>query len=382
MIFTPNTHFAGADIDVPVAEGYTHNTGVVQAMLENVQNHTAIFNALIGNDFMELHAMHNPDALNESQIEAIYEASTGGFLQKVIEFIKKAWEKIKGFFKSFWDTIRAMLTRDNKELVGKFKSQVLKKDLSKMTYSYRKPTGKQIDVVSVEKADALSKSSASDITKLASMRTEDLQKLREQVGSNETKEKALGLSIGQSSGVSFADYAKESMDYMFEESDKEEGLGSDRLTSIMIELTESSKTLKAIKKNEDDVNKIFKKELAALEKSRKAVNDTIPTKSTSASTFKHGEKEIGTASDNKERTNISLAISTVYSKINTVQTVFNKAIGAHFTNTKFGIKQARAVFLAAVRYNPKAVKESNMLFEHYCDESNYDFDVMVEGVGY
>lgn len=385
MIYASNLHFATGDIDVPVAEGYTHNLGPVQAMLDNMENHSVIFEALIGNDFMELHAERNPEVFSEAQIEAIHEASTNGFIQKVVEFARRCWEKIKGFFKSFWDTIRATLTRDNKELVNKFKGEVVKKDLSKMKYKFAQPTEKSVSMPSAETL----KASAWDSLVVPSLKMtggsiDAIHAQRDKVNSTEYKEKMLGASIGKST-VATSEYAKEADAFMFEEVKDYEGLSTSALSDIMSYLSESGKLLKDMKKNEQEVDKVFKKILGDLDKARTVINKNIPdgksTEKYTSVTSDDKSHDVKTG-DKDSRTKASLAISLAYDIVNVAQYVTNKSMGAAFAGVKKCIKQSRAVFMAAVRFNPKAVKESNVMFEHYTDESNYEFDMLVEGAGF
>ena len=137
-VYTHNTTSVGGyDFsDVVADESYVGLAGASRMLLENVQNEQMMFDAVIANDFTEVGlALEGADY----QIYALQEAAMGGIWEKIKAFFKKLVEKIKGLFHSFMARINGVFIRDKKELLTKYKNEIIKEDCSEMKYKWSEP---------------------------------------------------------------------------------------------------------------------------------------------------------------------------------------------------------------------------------------------------
>lgn len=108
-------------------ESYAGVAGAYRMMEESAINSHSIFEAVIGRDYVEAYNAINPSIVSESDLEAVNEASIGEIWSKVVAFIQKIWQKLLGILKSIKDRIAAVFIRDGKELVNKYKKDILTK---------------------------------------------------------------------------------------------------------------------------------------------------------------------------------------------------------------------------------------------------------------
>ena len=130
-IFTGGNRVTGTVEPLAEATGYKGEIGARMALIESVQNERALFNAIIESDFQEVNMLREG-----ADIEALTESSLAGMGSKIKEFLKKVWEKIKALITSFNTMITTVIIRDNKNLVDYYRTEALKKDLSKMKYKW------------------------------------------------------------------------------------------------------------------------------------------------------------------------------------------------------------------------------------------------------
>ncbi len=348
-------------VEVVAAEGYHNGIGAAQIMIEACQNDQAFFEAVIGNDFREAAGVLEGTIL-ESELLTINEASFGGVIDKIKEFLVKLLEKIKGLFNAFRVKVANVFVRDNKAFVEKYKAEVLKKDLSKMKYKYSKPTGKT-------PSDPAIKFSM-DLGDMASMKTaEDVQKyINDTFGEDKAIEAALGSTIGQSS-TSVGEYAKAVHEYVYEDEDEVEGVSAAFISEIISNLTTAKDALSKIDKDYKKAEKEISDGIKKIEKSRSDLVKLIP-KDNSGSVDVGGEKASFSNKDDRDALNAKL--NALYKGATTYQTIFTKCAAVDLAETKFGLAQQRRIFAQAAAYTP--VKEDAVLAEAVADASNYEVD--------
>ena len=119
------SQFASGSFDgeaIVANESYVGAIGAYQMMEESSMNQHAIFEHVLGCDFVEAQA--NFGYVSESTYEAINEASGEGIFSKVIAFFKKMIEKIKGIIQNMINKVKAVFTKDGKKLVSKFEKTI------------------------------------------------------------------------------------------------------------------------------------------------------------------------------------------------------------------------------------------------------------------
>jgi len=362
-IYSKNTHVL-ENVQTPEpTEGYVGENGFARIMIDNVQNEHALFEALIMNDFEEV-------ALGESatmeQLQPIYEASIGGFFAKIIEFLKKIWAKIVNLFKVFKEKLIQLFTKDYAAYVKKTKQAVIAKDLTKFKFKARMGKsgtfavgGVKFAEPSLQSEDVLSmfneKTTTDDLDKAISSLDEDF------------KLKVYNEMHGLDSSE-ISDIPKDFIDKYFEDEEEIEGLKSEQLNSILSVLTEYKSIIKDLETSEGKVNKQFKKETSALAKLSKKYADMQPKGGTD------GDKKI-----TAEQAAVSSKIVSYTQKLSGINsaayTEFSKNV---MTLTKLSVSESWKVYKKAVTFNPKAVKESTVLFNAIDESVDYEMELAFE----
>lgn len=362
--------------EIVANENYFGEAGAMQIIAESVINDFAMFEAVISNDFQEV-------ALGESyaEIELLHEASIGGMFDKIKELAKKAWEKIKGLFKTFITKITVLMTRDNKSLVKKYQKEIYRKDLSKLKFKWEKPTGVSI-------GENLNSDKLLGLLTLAKG-TGNADDIEKKVNDSDFIDTVLS-DLSNLKNTTQSDFYKEVHEAMYEEEDEVEGMTSAILSQIIETLTNSSKTLKSVKKTESNVNTFFNKLLSSIDKIRNEVTKKLPNEKDAENTSdykvstKFGDKEgnftIGDLESNKKVSNeeYNKKLNAVYNLVNKYQQGATMVCNAEMKETKFGIAQARRLFGKAAAFNPKSVKESYIMEEAFADALDYEFDSFME----
>lgn len=366
-------------------ENYNGLVGAFQMMVENAQNDQAIFDAIISEDFKEAAVAHG--VLQESALTFVTEASVGGFVDKIKEFLKKAWEKIKGLFKSFLVRLNSVFVRDNKEFVNKYKKEVLSKDLSKMKYKWSAP--KSLDSV----VDAATSVDLDEhVTAIIRESASDTQKYMDKIDDGSYLEELIKKAVGSS--VELGEVRKELHEKAYEEEDTVEGLKSSELLEIIDTLLTAKDEVKRVEKISTGIDKIYSQTLKSVDKAKTELAKNIPSEasktagSVSFDTNKYSEKDgaekSGTRNLSYEKgksesakgsqAGLMLKLNVIYKALSEGQKLMNVLSSAALEELKFGIKQARRVFAQAAAFNPKSVKESLFFIEAVGDAEDYEVD--------
>lgn len=393
----------GFDDDAIAAnESYVGAIGAYQMMEESSMNQNAIFNHVLGCDFVEAQADHG--FVSESTLEAVNEASEGGIFAKVVAFFQKLVEKIKGIINNMIKKIEAMFTKDGKKLVNKFKKDVQQKmNNGEFTDSFKYKWSKFNDSKTPDKTATLDSkffevkakvaglneidikamlwnakefinnqdeytTDASDIEKnLLQKAYDDADKEENHVLNQITsdalsdyKDAALTAWLGKSTSVS--DFAKDVDDEFFPDGEEEEeGLTNTRLTSIISFLENDSKTVSALNKSKSLTEKKIKNDWI---KPAQDINKKMNNLSTKKSFRIWGAYARSVSSNVINMGNALTACSTM----------IYAAWGAAF---KKNYAQCRAVFIKAATYKKKSAKNEAALLEAVVDVSNYEVDQMM-----
>lgn len=382
-------------------ESYAGVAGAYRMMEESAINSHSIFEAVIGRDYVEAYNAVNPSIVSESDLEAVNEASIGEIWSKVVAFVQKLWQKLLGILKSIKDRVAAVFIRDGKELVNKYKKDILKKVTNgdftdKFKFKWKKVNTKRVDDLGGTLTSLLANSEAGDglVTNLSSsviskglhdagigLKADTAQGREAIARVNDTSEdkgikgirpytsdeltdmteNTLANIIGSSSSVSKKDFPKEFHDMWFEDEDEEDNFSS-RMDEIVATLTGAKKGLKDIEKAEKTVNnhfKTFRKQAESIQKemSRLAGKDN---NSTSAATA------------NRQA---SRAISC----LNVISTCSTLTISAWTACFKEEVKQARAVWIKAATWRKTATTESTLL-EAVAQVSDFEVEQMFDFV--
>lgn len=395
-------------------ESYIGALGAFQMMEESAQNERAVFEFVLGCDFAE--AATNNGVMTESEFEAINEASDSGIFGKVVAFFRKMVEKIKGILKNVVDKIRAMCTKDGKELVRKFKDQVNKKvangdlrdghfsykycpyksnlkspdeiaqfytdNLTKMLTTTIKTDNKSFDGKTIEGilTDATSEKTAHDSIKSTTITKAGQDSLNDyydgkEVGTSYAKDASKALTSSEISdykddvlstlisNTTVSDFAKDFDEYIFDDEETfTDGLNNRHLDNAIDMLQNYEKITQKIEKAQSTSEKTIK-------------NDYIKP-------AEKIDKEMNRVSKDRNKFYISSAhartcAQAVISMGNAVISCIGTATAGYLAAYKKDYKQSRALYIKVATYNKKAAKNEAALLEAYVDVSNDEVDAMM-----
>lgn len=361
--------------EIVANENYYGETGMYSIMIEAQQNDLAIFNAAIMSDFQEA------ALLQEGATEELYslqEASVGGFIETLKEYVKKAWEKIKGLFKTFIVKIETMVGTDNKKFAEKYKKEVFGKDLDKMKFKFRKLKKNFLeDGAWTKNAGEKIAESVSSVRKLAPSGGDFESKyknLSDEVNDSDYMDKVLKEISGLTTSTSAAEFKKDFFDMYLEDEDEIEGLDNGLLTQIYNTLVDSSKTTKGLKKDSNEADKAFKNILKTIDDISKEVRSHIPNGDGSfvSTDKKLLDKDNANYGYKKGNMNNNKQLNLLYKMITMYQNGMTKVTGTYMEIIKFDISQSRRVYGQAASFNPKSVKENAILIEAVGDAEEYE----------
>ena len=381
-VFSRNrSHLAGFDSSEIIAnENYVGGVGAMQMVIEGYQNDHALFEAVLGMDFQEV------AALNEGvELEVFTEASISSLFDKIKEFVKKAWEKIKGIFKTFLAKLDGLIMKDNKAFVDKYRRAVTAKDLSRMKYKWADPKKGSANVIDIDVITLIQISVTTVLNDISSYDESQIKSTQEKMDDSDYLDNMLSNLVKETTDVK--SFAKDYKSILFEDEEKEEGLKSSRLLEIMGVLSER-KIISNLEKLKGEIDKYFTKVLKQIDNiSKDITKDATGDKKTFDSTT----KSINTSSDTgvkltyntKEKAEINFnRVNLMQKYVSTYQTAMNMIVGRSIEEVKFHIAQCRRVFAQAVSYNPKAVKENAILIEAVGEAAEYELYSLIESAEY
>ena len=349
-IFTGGNRVTGTVEPLAEATGYRGTLGAAQALIENVQNERALFNAIIESDFQEVNMLREG-----AEIEALTESAIIAMGSKIKEFLKKAWEKIKALVSSFITMIMTVIIRDNKKLVDKYRTEVVKKDLTKFKFKWSECKGGK-DIVFDRSADELTdvlkpgeviksefKLDEADVVKLSEATTK--------AKSRDFKEKVYKDVFD----LDIDDLLKSAKESDYKDLDTIEGMSGALLRNIMSELTESKTVLKGLNKAKTDSDKVYKENL-------KKVDDLLKTEG-----------------KNKDASDVKVKqLNLEYAIFATEQEIAASILSTGISLYKWKIKECRAAFARAAAFNEKLVKENAELEDAMDDVQHGIIDDLFE----
>lgn len=366
-VFSNNrSHLGGVSTeDIIANENYIGGVGALEMTLEGYQNDQALFEAVLGMDFQEASALHEG-----VELEVFTEASASQFIEKIKEFVKKAWEKIKGLFQTFITKFNGVVMRDNKALVDKYKRAVSIKDLTKMKYKWAEPKT-DLEMPSMSKIES---EVVSDINAVKT--TEDLTKLNEELNDSEALDSVLTTLIGVSTDKK--SFVKDFKEKMFEDEEEEEGLKYDRLSKIISVLSDK-KIISNMEKSKKEIDKYFSKLLAEVNKLTNTISkDVLPDGKGTYQIKNAGSTAIDGSYNKKDVSSAISKLNTIQKSISLYQTGINMFVGRFIEENKNYIKQCRRVFVQAAAFNPKAVKENAIFVEAAGEAAEFELHTLIE----
>ena len=255
--------------NVPMAEGYNDDQYSAQvAMIESYQNSFAIFDGVIRSDIQEAAMKHG--GASDYDLIVFSESVIGDLFNKIKEFFKKLWAKIKSIFHNFMARFDAKFGKSNKEFIKKYRKDIYGKDLSDFEVEYRKRTSAYLTGAFPDVNTHFDLGKYMDGVSKPEDMDKKIQKEKDDSDfTNTILEETMGGKISVSNP---SEYDKEVMDYYFDESSKDEI----NLTDIVDEMMAFKDRNKGFKKAGDSLNKAMSQLIKQIEKDQNEALKTQP----------------------------------------------------------------------------------------------------------
>lgn len=152
------------DINVTLENSaiYESEVGLGVIALECTQFEAEIFADCVRSDMKESALVKEG-----ADVEAFQEGAWETVKNKVVEFVKKVWAKVKAFFNGWYAKVAARVMSDNKAFYNKFKKSVEDKtDLAKLEVKWEAPTNAAYGAKGIGELgslDSLAEAEASDV---------------------------------------------------------------------------------------------------------------------------------------------------------------------------------------------------------------------------
>ena len=340
---------------IEAAEGYNGEYGAQRALCESYENDLAIFTGLVRHDVVEFQAMK--EGASEESVTALTEAASDGFFGRIVDFLKKVWEKIKGIFKNFIAKFDSLMMSE-KAFHDKYQKVVYGKELGKMKTKYSKEKKAIPEWGNLSSGGATPNKFCLDFVAINPKIDELVENFDEdEFKCNITKE-AIALDIND-----FKDFDKEFHEYCFDDEEEKDGC-NDIIDTMGGILVNASKTISTLKKSGTALEKDIADFIKKIEAQRNGVIKKLPTESdTKASHTQYGsfgKNDNGKYVGNDKATpasgtnkNANKILNYIYRQLVSVQAVIGKYTAACMRETKFKVAQAKRIFAQAVTYSPK-----------------------------
>ena len=353
MFITENT-MAGlsSNYTVEAAEGYSGGIGCQIAALEAAQTDFSFLTAFVESDAREIGMVREGAGVEE--MHAMLEGAISDAWNKLKEWIKKIWEKIKGIFKSFIARLEDFMGKNGyayfekyrkvlydgtpiKDLKAKY-SKVDDKELEKLL------TGRELEKVFFNAFD------------------DSAVVVNDDKDQSEIVEEYLGKMLGESTDKK--SFKKDFHDKCFE-SESTEDLESGKIAEYVKYISDKKSIIEKFEKQRDTIDKGLKKISNSIDKmASKALDDKIKNKS---KTEDEGETAInndyvGFAPNGKLTKATGDAsqsmIARAQRRVSAVQSALTSYNSAAMEAGKFAIAQSRRLAAVIVSYKMRHKNEA------------------------
>lgn len=339
-------------ITVEAAEGYDQSYSGMQALIEGYQNDYALFTGALYQDIKEYSMVHEGASVGE--VVAFQEASISGFFNKIKEFFKKLWAKIKAIFHNFIAKFDSMFMKSGKALLKKYKKEIEMKDTSDLEVKFRKE--KSVDVIPNSTTIAVNVAAS-----------EEAKKALENFDSDDFAVSVVKKFYPKISLTSINDFDKEFKDYLYED---EDDVKWGEIRQKVYDVLEDDKLIKDVEKSAGNMDKAIADIIKEIDKAESQYtkdfkSDTehsaIKRNYYATSTFSKDKSEVKTGASTAEDLNKSAEgnqtkqqiLSLLSRRASATQVAINKITAGIVREVKFDASQCRSALAKAVAYKPK-----------------------------
>ena len=356
MFITENT-MAGlsSNYTVEAAEGYSGGIGCQIAALEAAQTDFSFLTAFVESDAREIGMVREGAGVEE--MHAMLEGAISDAWNKLKEWVKKIWEKIKGIFKAFIARLEDFMGKNGYAYFEKYRKVLYDgTPIKDLKAKYSKVDDKQLDdLLTGRKMETVLHNAFDDTSDKAVVVNDD--KDQSEIV-DEYLEKMLGESTDKKS------FKKDFHDKCFE-SESTEDLESGKIAEYVKYISDKKSIIEKFEKQRDNIDKGIKKISSNIDKlASKALDDKVKNKSNTEdegiATLKSGY--IGFASDGKltkgnGKPNQSM-IARAQRRVSAVQSALTSYNSAAMEAGKFAIAQSRRLAAVIVSYKMRHKNEA------------------------
>ena len=353
MFITENT-MAGlsGNYTVEAAEGYPGGIGCQIAALEAVQTDFSFLTAFVQSDAREI-GMVREGAGNE-EMYSMLEGAISDAWDKLKEWVKKIWEKIKGIFKSFIARLEDFMGKNGYAYYEKYRKILFDgtpiKDL-KAKYSKVNDTALSDLLTGLKMSKVLPDA-------LRSYNTVEVNDDKDQ---SEIVDEYLGKMLGESTDRK--SFKKDFHDKCFE-SEVNEDLETGSIPTYVKYISDKKSIIEKFEKQRDLIDKGLKKISSDIDKmASKAIDDKVKNKANSSLEGNAANRNayVGFDDDNKAKSVYKWANQTMIARgqrrVSAVQSALTAYNSASMEAGKFAIAQSRRIAAVIVAYKMRHKNE-------------------------
>ena len=355
MFITENNMYGlSGNYTVEAAEGYSGGIGCQFAALEAAQTDFSFLTAFVQNDAHEIGMVR--EGAGDEDIHTMLEGTISDAWNKLKEWVKKIWEKIKGIFKAFIARLEDFMGKNGYAYFEKYKKILFDgtpiKDL-KAKYS-KVDDGQLTTLLTGRELEKVLPNALTDIGKV--VKVDDDKDQSEIV--DEFLEKMLGESTDKKS------FKKDFHDKCFE-SESVEDLEAGKIPEYVKYISDKKSIIEKFEKQRDTIDKSFNKISKGIDKIASiALDDKIKNKSNTKNEgiYFDNKEYVGFGKDNQPKKSYEYAqqsrISHGQRRISAVQSALTTYNSAAMEAGKFAIAQSRRLASVIVAYKLRHKNEA------------------------
>ena len=352
MFITENT-MAGlsSNYTVEAAEGYSGGIGCQIAALEAAQTDFSFLTAFVQSDAREIGMVREGAGVEE--MHAMLEGAISDAWNKLKEWVKKIWEKIKGIFKAFIARLEDFMGKNGYAYFEKYRKVLYDgTPIKDLKAKYSKVDDKELEKLLIGRELENVLPDAFDDKAVVVNDDKDQSELVD-----EYLEKMLSESTDKKS------FKKDFHDKCFD-TESTEDLESGKIQEYVKYISDKKSIIEKFEKQRDNIDKGLKKISSSIDKmASKALDDKVKNKSnTSDEGFYSTTDYVGFGKDNKPdkayKNTSQSKIARAQRRASAVQSALTSYNSAAMEAGKFAIAQSRRLAAVIVSYKMRHKNEA------------------------
>ena len=351
MFITENT-MAGlsSNYTVEAAEGYSGGVGCQIAALEATQTDFSFLTAFVESDAREIGMVREGAGVEE--MHAMLEGAISDAWNKLKEWVKKIWEKIKGIFKAFIARLEDFMGKNGYAYFEKYRKVLYDgTPIKDLKAKYSKVDDKELEKLLIGRELENVLPDAFDDKTVVVNDDKDQSELVD-----EYREKMLDESTDKKS------FKKDFHDKCFD-TESTEDLESGKIQEYVKYISDKKSIIEKFEKQRDNIDKGLKKISSSIDKmASKALDDKVKNKSNTSDEGVYSTTDyVGFGKDNKPDKAYKNASQSIIARAqrraSAVQSALTSYNSAAMEAGKFAIAQSRRLAAVIVAYKMRHKNE-------------------------